>query len=108
MAPEVIKQMESIKNSKFENSKYLSFMKQLNSGVIEISGNELKTNEDKLKEFEINEEIKQAERMEWDKSVKIEAFEDNFNGDTEFSEASELFRRMWNEGEINDDELGKL
>lgn len=52
--------MESIKNSKFENSKYLNFMKQLNAGVIEISENDIKTNDEKLKEFEINEEIKEV------------------------------------------------
>lgn len=49
--------MESLKGSKFENSEYLNFIKQLNSGAFEIQGNELKTNEEKLLEYEINKEI---------------------------------------------------
>jgi len=52
--------MEAIKNPKFENSKYLSFMKQLNAGVIEIQENQLTTNEEKLREYEVEEEIKEV------------------------------------------------
>lgn len=61
-------------------------MKQLNAGVIEISENDIKTNDEKLKEFEINEEIKEVQRKEREGSVKIDYIkeEDAYKGKEEF------------------------
>lgn len=86
--------MEAIKNPKFENSKYLSFMKQLNAGVIEIQENQLTTNEEKLREYEVEEEIKEVQRKEREGSVKIDFMkeEDVYKEKEEFAEATELFR----------------
>lgn len=85
--------MEAIKNPKFENSKYLSFMKQLNAGVIEIQENQLTTNEEKLREYEVVEEIKEVQRKEREGSVKIDFMkEEDVHKEKEFAEATELFR----------------
>ena len=85
--------MEAIKNPKFENSKYLSFMKQLNAGVIEIQENQLTTNEEKLREYEVVEEIKEVQRKEREGSVKIDFMkEEDVYKEKEFAEATELFR----------------
>jgi hypothetical protein len=47
-APAIINQLESIDNPKFKDSEYLQFMKKIDAGALQIDGNDVVENEEKM------------------------------------------------------------
>ena len=117
----MISQLSQVPSEKIQNSQFLGFLKQLNTGALEINEDGVQENQSKMQEFN-EKELKEKEmNAEWHKK-QIDAIieetkdpefykeEDVYKGKDplENFDPTNLFRDTWDAGELNEDELQRM
>ncbi|CAI2361448.1 unnamed protein product [Moneuplotes crassus] len=118
----LINKLSQVPSEKMQNSQFLGFLKQMNSGALEVDENGLKENPQKMKEFEDAALKKARMDAEWYKDPidgNLEETKENqkFYGEegiikekdpfTNF-DPHEFFKDSWNADELKEDELQKM
>ena len=115
---QIIKMLNQVPSEKVQNSEFLGFMKQLNTGALEINDNGVETNSEKMKEFNEREANLKKMDAEWYKKNLDAVIEET--KDPEFYreegamkekdplqdfDPTNIFRDAWDAGEMSEDQL---